>query len=818
MTKTNNTFLKKVKQPKSSVQDKNKPGGKIFDQSNIAKQLETLRALIHKYDHYYYNLDQPEISDREYDQVFEKLIKIETENPELITSDSPSQRVPGKALSHFKKADHKSYMLSLQNTYNEKEIISFYEKTLTTLKSTEVEFLLEPKLDGVAINLVYENGWLTKALTRGDGITGENVWENIKTIRAIPLKIPKKSPTLEIRGEVILFKEDFKKINETREEQGLSFFANPRNMAAGSLRQLDPAVTAKRPLKFFAHSPGFSKEHPSCQSTFLQELKTLRFPVFPVMNLATFQIESRKNKSFTACVLSRNKEEVLEYFHLMEKNKQNLPFEIDGIVIKVNSFVAQEKMGFISRSPRFARAAKFEPERGKTTVKNIFIQVGRTGVLTPVALLKPVMVGGVTITHSTLHNPAEIKKKDVRIGDEVIIGRAGDVIPEVIQVDFSKRKKNLPIFKMPDICPSCSYKVDATKDIVFCENSLCPAQALQALIHFTSKKALNIESLGEKLMEKLYREKQVQKFSDIYQLTKEKLLTLKGMGEKSSQRILDSIEKSKKTSLPAFIFALGIRHIGEQTAYRLSQFFSQTPPLKKESSSEPVFKKTSEKKSPEPKPIPEKKFYLSFISKIKTGVLKLFSSFFNRMSHLFNRMSHLCNMIFSKNQVKNQFLTTLKNSQNPGEKALGLLAEATEETLKKIPDIGEVSAKSLQNSFARKSLIKEIELLLSYGVKIYQLPKKEPLKNNLFEEKNFVITGSLPLTRQEVEKLIRSLGGKIQSSVTKKSDFLLIGHSREEKKSSRKIQKAKELNIPILDWDTFQKQSESSSDDSSIDS
>ncbi len=777
MTKTNKTFQRRVKQPKPSALEKNQAVKEI----DIPKRIKTLRSLIHQHDHYYYNLDQPEISDREYDQLFKELVKLETENPDLMTSDSPSQRVPGKALSHFTKADHKSPMLSLQNTYNEQEIISFYEKTLTTLKSTEVDFLLEPKLDGVAINLLYEKGWLTKALTRGDGIIGENVWENIKTIRAIPLKIPKETPILEIRGEVILFKEDFKKINEKREAKGLSFFANPRNMAAGSLRQLDPTVTAKRPLKFFAHSPGFSKEILSGQSTFLKELKNLGFPVFPIMNLEAFQRESKKCKSFTACVLSRNKLEILEYFHLMEKRKQNLPFETDGIVIKVNSFSEQEKMGSISRSPRFARAAKFEPERGKTKVQNIFIQVGRTGVLTPVAHLKPVTVGGVTITHATLHNQAEIKKKDIRVGDEVIIGRAGDVIPEVIQVDFSKRKKNLPAFKMSDICPSCSCKVDAKRDIVFCENSLCPAQALQALIHFTSKKAMNIESLGEKLMEKLYQEKQVQKFSDIYQLTKEKLLTLKGMGEKSSQRILNSIEKSKNTSLPAFIFALGIRHIGEQTAHNLSQFFSKTPTIEKKNlikiwGLNIVF------------------FPYNLISQIKTWIL--------------NTLSSLYNLISSKTQIKIRVnIHSLKNSQNPGEKALGFLVSASEKTLKKIPDIGEVSVKSLQKSFAEKSLIQEIELLLSLGIKLSLPSEKETSKNNFFNEKNFVITGSLPVTRQEAEKLIRSLGGKIQSSVNKKSDFLLTGTPREEKKSSTKIKKARELNIPILDWDTFKKQS-----------
>ncbi len=727
----------------------------------LAQRLKKLRTLIQKHDHFYYNLDQPEITDREYDRLFAELIKIETKHPALITPDSPSQRVPGKALSHFKKSSHKKPMLSLQNTYNKEEIISFYEKTLKNLQSKTVDFLLEPKLDGVAINLLYEKGFLTKALTRGDGLIGENVWENIKTIRSIPLKIPTKEDILEVRGEVILLKEDFKKINENRATKGLSFFANPRNMAAGSLRQLDPAVTAQRPLKFFAHSVGFFKAPLKSQSEFLTKIKSFGFPAFPVMNLNNFRKKAQKNKVFTACVLSQNKEEVLEYFYLMEKTKPLLPFEIDGIVIKINSFSEQEKIGAISRSPRWARAGKFSAERTETKIKEIVIQVGRTGVLTPVAHLEPQQVGGVTITHATLHNPAEIKKKDIREGDFVIIGRAGDVIPEVIKVNFSKRKKSLEAFKIPKACPSCASPVDISLDIVFCENPFCPAQALRSLIHFASKKAMNIESLGEKLMEKLYKEKLVQKFSDIYRLTKEKLLTLQGMGEKSTERVLLSIEKSKHSTLPALIFALGLRHIGEQTAHSLSQFFSNPPPEKN--------------------PCP-----------LKQNLEK-------------NRTTK-ADPLSAEPDQESLFLTSLKNSQNPGKKALGLLLRAKEEELKKIPDIGEVSAQSLRESFSRKTLIKEIKSLLSLGVEIVSPKKENSTKNLVFEGKTFVITGSLPLAREEVKKLIQSLGGKVQTSVSQKTDFLLMG-KEEGKPLSRKHQIADKLNIPILNWQDFQKKS-----------
>ncbi len=702
------------------------------------ERMRELKSLIHKHDHFYYNLDRPEINDYEYDQLFNELKYLEKQHPDLIEPDSPSHRVPGKALSHFEKATHKKDMLSLQNTYNEEEIISFYEKTQKVL-STSLNFLLEPKLDGVAVNLIYEKGCLTKALTRGDGHTGENVLKNIKTIRTIPLQLPISTKILEIRGEVVLLKEDFKKINKMQEEQGLSYFANPRNMAAGSLRQLDSRVTARRPLKFFAHSPGFSKGiELNSQSDFLKKIKTWGLPALPIMNFDSFQMKN-KDKRFPACALCKNETEILKYFHIMEKARHQFPFEIDGIVIKVNNFFDQEKMGFISRSPRWAKAAKFKPERATSFVQNISIQVGRTGVLTPVAHVKPVAVGGVTITHATLHNQSEIHKKDIRIGDAVIVDRAGDVIPEIVQVDFSKRKKTARVFKMPETCPSCSSKVEITRDIVFCVNSLCPAATLQSLIHFASKKAMNIEFLGNKIMEKLYKEKAVQKFSDIYRLTKEKLLSLEGMGEKSSRRILSSIEKSKEVSLSSFIFALNIRHIGEQTARNLSAF---------------SFKTDLEKKN--------KKAYSSPAS---------------------------------------LFL----EEKQPAAIALYRLATAQEEELQKIPDIGIVVARSLLEAFSRNSFVKEIRDLFSLGLQITGPEAEETFKHKPFTGQKIAITGSLPQSRDQVKKLILSLGGQTQNMVNKKTDFLLTGTGEDRKKPSQKTQKAKELNIAILDWDTFQK-------------
>ncbi len=565
------------------------------EEKKLKARLKKLKALIKAHDHHYYNMDSPRICDYEYDRLFNELTALEQKRPDWITADSPTQRVPGKALLSFEKAFHKKAMLSLQNTYNEEEIVSFYEKTLKTLTSKQVEFLLEPKLDGVAVNLLYEKGRLSTALTRGDGMQGENVTANIKTLRSIPWLLPITAETLEIRGEVILLKKDFQKINREQKQKGLSLFANPRNMSAGSLRRLDPSLTAKRPLKFFTHSLGFFKGlQLKSQSEFLQKARELGLPAFPVMELKAFFSSHNKKKPVPASVFCRTKEDILKYFRFMEKSKSLWPFETDGIVLKVNSFSEQEKMGEISRFPRYAKAGKFAPETGQTTVKDIVIQVGRTGALTPVAVFKPVKVGGVRISQATLHSPMETAKKDVRVGDTVTVGRAGDVIPEVIEVHFSKRLSDCRAFKIPEYCPACASAVKKTGEMIFCVNSFCPAVKLQSLIHFASKKAMNIESLGSKMMEKLYTEKHIQNFSDIYRLTKEKLMTLQGMGEKSCHRLLQNIEKSKQVRLSAFIFALGIRHIGESNARELSDFFTNlenTAPLQTKNLKQIFFEK-----------------------------------------------------------------------------------------------------------------------------------------------------------------------------------------------------------------------------------
>ena len=540
-------------------------------------KIKALRREIQKHDHYYYNLDQPEISDYEYDQLYQKLLKLEKLSPHLAAAGSPSQRVPGQALLKFEKGQHLIPMQSLQNTYSLKEISSFYDKTLKALNTAKAEFFAEPKFDGAAASLVYKNGLLTDALTRGDGRTGERILENIKTMRSVPLKLSSAIPLLEVRGEVIIKKKDFKNINKKREEEGLVHFANPRNMTAGSLRQLDPRLTAARPLKFFAHSPGLIKGFEArTQHEFMHLLQKEGLAVLPTVSLKTFKAKN-KTQAFMANVLLAHKEEVLEYFNIMEQARSRFSFEIDGIVIKLNSFAAQKAIGLTSRFPKWAAAGKFKPQRALTIVKDIILQVGRTGVLTPVAVLKPVAAGGVKITHATLHNQSEIQRKDIRIGDEVVVGRAGDVIPEIVKVNLSKRKKTNRIFAMPSNCPACSGRVHSEREIVFCVNPLCPAVVLRSLIHFAGKKAMNIEFLGIKIMITLHNQGLVNKFSDIYNLNEKSLLKLDGMGPKKVQKILSSIQQSRHPSLPAFIYSLGIKHIGEQTAHVLSRFFSRTP-------------------------------------------------------------------------------------------------------------------------------------------------------------------------------------------------------------------------------------------------
>lgn len=558
---------------------------------DVLKRLNELKDLIREHDHNYYVLDQPTITDYEYDQLFSELQNIENKHPELVTEDSPTQRVGGKPLDAFEKAQHRTPMLSLQNSYSTEDLVEFEQRLKRFLDTNEdFEFFCEPKLDGLAMELVYEKGVLTSALTRGDGQTGENVFQNIKTIKSIPLKLRTSKPddVFEVRGEVLIRKDDFKELNEKNEEAGLPYFANPRNAAAGTIRQLNPEVAANRPLVFFAYSHGVVQKSFSTQYEFESHCAELGLPTLKMFeeNITDKYLNEHFKKHFSdikdneyrltsVAGLAKGIDNVIAYYNYIQKIRHYLPYDIDGIVVKVNSFSLQDELGFIARSPRWASAAKFEPEQGKTVINDILVQVGRTGALTPVAVMEPVKVGGVTISHATLHNQDEIDRKDVRINDHVIVQRAGDVIPEVVEVILDKRPKNSKPFKLPDECPICSHKVVKEPDDAKsrCVNPLCPAILKESLKHFVSRRAMNIDKLGDKLIESFVENGLIKKFSDIYRLQQDQILNLERQGKKSSQNIIDSIEASKDTTLSQMIFALGIRFVGEQTAKNLAAHF-----------------------------------------------------------------------------------------------------------------------------------------------------------------------------------------------------------------------------------------------------
>lgn len=520
--------------------------------------IETL--LLH--DHLYYAESAPKISDYEYDQLFLQARKAEESHPDWIVPFSPTQRVSDAPLDGFEKVSHRIPMLSLQNTYDPDEVIDFDKRIKKTLlDDADIEYHCEPKFDGLAIELVYEKGQLTSAITRGDGRVGENVLSNVKTISSIPLKLKTKNPPklLEVRGEILIHKKDFEKLNDENLQNNLNTFANPRNAAAGSIRQLDSKIAAARPLKFYGYAPGeVIGIDFHTQSEFLDIITQFGIPT--AMPFSVYRI-------------CKNINDVLKYYSQMEDKKKALPFEIDGVVIKVNKLSLQEELGFVARNPRWAAAAKFKPDQELTTIKNIEIQIGRTGVATPVAILQPVNVGGVTISNASLHNFSEIKNKDIRIGDTVLVHRAGEVIPEVIRVELDKRKSDAKEFNPPTHCPSCKTELiqEEGEIALRCPNINCPAASVERLKHFVSRKALNIDKLGDKIIERFFELGLIKSYSDIYQLTQEQILKLDRFGEKSVDNLFSAIDKSKDIPLENFIFGLGIRFVGEKTAESLAQ-------------------------------------------------------------------------------------------------------------------------------------------------------------------------------------------------------------------------------------------------------
>ena len=661
---------------------------KIKNQQDYIKLVDELI----EHDKNYYAESRPVISDFEYDQLIKELQSWEKEHPDLVLPNSPSLRI-GEALTKgFSHFEHLSTMLSLANTYSKEELIDFIKRIHKLLEKKDVKFCSELKIDGAAISIRYEKGILTRALTRGNGKIGDDVTQNIKTIKTLPLKLHGNNipDLIEVRGEVFMHKAIFQGLNEKREEEGEDVFANPRNAAAGSLKLLDPKEVARRKLDVICYGIANGERFVSSQFEMHSFLKKLGLPI------------SNENY-FKLC---KNLEDILSFATQIEKMREKISFEIDGIVIKVDDINTHKILGFTGKSPRHAVAYKFAAEQAQTVIKDIIIQVGRTGVLTPVAELEPIFLAGSTISRATLHNQDEIIRKDIRIGDRVIIEKGGDVIPKVVSVDFSKRKKDARKFQMPKKCPICaSNVVNYEGEVAYrCDNPKCQGQKLRRLIYFASKGAMDIEHLGIKVMQTLVVEKNlVSRPSDIYTLTYDMLSSLEGFKEKSIHNLLESIEKSKKCSFSRFIMALGIKYVGSETADLLAKRAKD----------------------------------------IKT------------------------------------------------------LEKLSKEELLSIEGVGEKVAESIIEYFEDENNLEEIDLLLLH--KVSPQKPKEAIKSHAFNNKSFVLTGSLEnYTRTEAASLIKERGGKTSSSVSKNTDYVLAGTD-----PGSKYNKAQKLNVKILSEKEF---------------
>lgn len=546
----------------------------MTDKQNVQERINELRRLINYHNYRYYVLDSPEISDAEYDTLMAELKQLEDAHPELITPDSPTQRVGAEPVTAFGIVVHPRPLLSLANAFNDGDLEAWYRRVTNLVPERQLDFVCELKIDGLAVALTYENGLLVTGATRGDGYQGENITQNLKTIRSIPLSVPVEEAPLhfEVRGEVYMPKEGLRKLNEERAREGLPLFANARNAAAGSIRQLDPKVTARRPLDIFIYGLGWAegREMPPTHWEIMQYLKSLGFKLNPHMRHCNIL------------------DEVKGYYHEWVNKRESLPYDADGVVVKVNSIALQEELGYVAHEPRWAIACKFPAVQGTTRLLNIGINVGRTGSLNPYAILEPVNIGGVTIRQATLHNEDDIHRKDLRIGDWVIVQRAGEVIPEIVGPIVSRRTGSEQVFHMPSRCPVCGAEVIKPEGeaIHRCTNTACPAQALEKIKHFASKGAMDIEGMGEKLCQALFEKGLVKDSGDIYYLTHEQLLSIERMGEKSAAKVLASIEASKKRPLERLIFALGIPNIGEETARILAAHYPSIDALSRASREE----------------------------------------------------------------------------------------------------------------------------------------------------------------------------------------------------------------------------------------
>ncbi|NNF97350.1 MAG: NAD-dependent DNA ligase LigA [Halobacteria archaeon] len=662
--------------------------------AKIHKRVETLRKEINYHNYRYYVLDDPEVTDAEFDRLMRELESLEGEYPELVTPDSPTQRVGAEPLKEFAEVQHEVPMLSLANAFSDSEVDDFDRRGRERLAVSSLEYSVEPKLDGLAISLLYKDGVLTRAATRGDGTKGEDVTLNVRTIDVIPLRLlgsdyPRE---LEVRGEVIITKAGFEALNEQQRKNNAKLFANPRNAAAGSLRQLDPRITATRPLSFYCYGVGKvdGDSLPQRHSEIMQQLKTWGFPVNP---------QSRVVNGVKGC---------LEYYREMQDKRDSLPYDIDGIVYKVDHLVHQQKLGFVARAPRWALAHKFPAQEEMTTLLDIDVQVGRTGALTPVARLEPVHVGGVMVSNATLHNQDEIDRLDARIGDTVIVRRAGDVIPQVVGVVISRRQGRPRRYKLPSTCPVCgSPTVRLTGEAVtYCTGGLyCAAQRKQAIKHFASRRAMDIEGLGDKLVEQLVDEQLVNDIADLYQLSVEQFVSLERMAEKSASNLVKALDKSRTTTLARFLYALGIHDVGETTAQTLANHFG----------------------------------------------------------------------------------------------SLDAIKQVDEATLMTVPDVGPVVAKSIVEFFKQS----HNQHVIGKLIKVITWPevKVKSVAELPLQGKTFVLTGTLSnMTRDEAKAELQALGGKVTGSVSKKTDYVVVGEN-----PGSKADMAEKLGVEILDEVALQK-------------
>jgi len=540
------------------------------DINKVKQRIEELQGIINHHNYRYYVLDSPEISDAEYDELMKELRQLEAEHPELVTPDSPTQRIGAPPVEAFGVVEHPQPLLSLANAFSYEELAAWHKRVSNLLGGRQLDLVCEPKIDGLAVALTYADGLLVTGATRGDGYRGEDITQNLRTIRSIPLSVPGEAPPrFEVRGEVYLPKAGFKKLNEERAKEGLPLFANPRNAAAGSVRQLDSSITARRPLDIFVYGLGWAeaKTVPDTHWEIMQYLKSLGFKINP--NIA----------------LRHSLDEVEKYHQSWLESREKSPYEADGIVAKVNSIALQQELGTVAHEPRWAIAYKFPAIQGTTKLIDIGINVGRTGSLNPYAILEPVRVGGVVISSAALHNEEDIHRKDIRIGDWVVVQRAGEVIPEIVEPIVSRRTGKEKIFSMPGRCPVCGSEVIKPEGEAMhrCTNNACPSQALERIKHFVSRGAMDIDGVGEKLCQALFEAGLIKDAADLYYLTKGQLLGLERMADKSASNVLNSIERSKDRPLARVIFALGITHVGDQYAELLAEHFASTDALAKAS-------------------------------------------------------------------------------------------------------------------------------------------------------------------------------------------------------------------------------------------